>query len=234
MQKNLTDEKLDGLMRSLITDASPAPEEVEDIVRSPEIPWAIRREIGAREAAQKSPWPPANILRRWLMIGGTAIAAAGLIISFMFHSTVPNQKAELAADASRGSGPLTPEVKGPDSSTLPEPTVDRHASKPIQAVKANRVTAYKSYAAKTPAPVIRSQPRTLTAPERQEIKTDFIALNYARDPASGQIVRVKVPSSMMVSLGVVSTVEKPAQLVDAEVLVGDDGLTRAIRFIRSN
>jgi hypothetical protein len=65
-----------------------------------------------------------------------------------------------------------------------------------------------------------------------EIKTEFIALSYARDPESGQIVRVKVPSSMMVSLGLVVSVEKPSDLVDAEVLVGDDGLTRAIRFIR--
>jgi hypothetical protein len=65
-----------------------------------------------------------------------------------------------------------------------------------------------------------------------EVKTDFIALSYARDPDSGQIVRVRVPSSMMVSLGLVTSVKQPAELVDAEVLVGDDGLTRAIRFIR--
>ena len=64
-----------------------------------------------------------------------------------------------------------------------------------------------------------------------EIKTEFIALSYARNPESGQIVRVKVPSSMMVTLGLVATVEKPSALVDAEVIVGDDGLTRAIRFI---
>jgi hypothetical protein len=67
--------------------------------------------------------------------------------------------------------------------------------------------------------------------KKTEIKSDFIALSYARDAESGQIVRVKVPSSMMVTLGLVATVEKPSALVDAEVIVGDDGLTRAIRFI---
>jgi len=45
-------------------------------------------------------------------------------------------------------------------------------------------------------------------------------------------VRVKVPSSMMVSLGVATTVEKESELVSAEVVIGDDGLARAIRFIR--
>ena len=81
--------------------------------------------------------------------------------------------------------------------------------------------------------------RKRTSPARRrefetpnEIKSDFIALSYARNPESGQIVRVKVPSSMMVTLGLVSSVEKPANLVDAEVVVGDDGMTHAIRFIR--
>jgi len=78
----------------------------------------------------------------------------------------------------------------------------------------------------------RTQVARSTRQASTEVKSDFIALAYARDPESGQIIRVKVPSSMMVQLGVVSTVERPSELVDAEVLVGDDGLTRAIRFIR--
>ncbi len=64
------------------------------------------------------------------------------------------------------------------------------------------------------------------------VKSEFIALSYAGSAESGQVVRVKVPSSMMVSLGLVSSVNKTTDLVDAEVIVGDDGLTRAIRFIR--
>jgi hypothetical protein len=81
-----------------------------------------------------------------------------------------------------------------------------------------------------------SLPRTLVAKSSSstatEIKSEFIALAYARSPESGQLIRVKVPSSMMVSLGVVPTVNDPSKLIDAEVLVGDDGLTHAIRFIR--
>ena len=65
-----------------------------------------------------------------------------------------------------------------------------------------------------------------------DIKSEFIALSYARDPESGQIVRVKVPRSMMVTVGLLASVDKPSTLVDAEVLVGDDVLTRAFRFIR--
>jgi len=81
----------------------------------------------------------------------------------------------------------------------------------------------------------KTLPRTLVAAKiktREEVKTDFISLTYAQQPSSGQVLRVKVPSAMMVELGVVPTVEKPTSLVDAEVLVGDDGMTHAIRFIR--
>ena len=66
----------------------------------------------------------------------------------------------------------------------------------------------------------------------EETKTDFIALSYAANTESGQIVRVKVPSAMMVSLGVKANVENGSELVNAEVIIGDDGLARAIRFIR--
>ncbi|MBK9768379.1 MAG: hypothetical protein IPP63_15940 [Chloracidobacterium sp.] len=46
------------------------------------------------------------------------------------------------------------------------------------------------------------------------------------------MVRVRVPSEMMVTLGLVNSVEKPTSMVDAEVVIGDDGQTHAIRFIR--
>jgi spore germination protein GerM len=74
------------------------------------------------------------------------------------------------------------------------------------------------------------QTKKTTSP-KAEIATDFIALSYLPATESGQIVRVKVPRSMLVSLGVTTNVEKPSELVNAEVIVGDDGGTRAIRFL---
>ena len=71
-------------------------------------------------------------------------------------------------------------------------------------------------------------PKTTT----KETKSDFIALSYAANSESGQIVRVKVPRSMMVSLGVTTNVEKISELVTAEVIVGEDGSARAIRFVQ--
>ena len=73
---------------------------------------------------------------------------------------------------------------------------------------------------------IKSAAKTAT-----EAATEFIALSYLPASESGQIVRVKVPRSMMVSLGVTTKTEKNSELVNAEVVVGDDGAARAIRFL---
>jgi hypothetical protein len=70
------------------------------------------------------------------------------------------------------------------------------------------------------------------ATESKEVKTDFIALSYAPAPESGQILKVKVPRSMMVLLGVTDNTENASELVKAEILMGNDGLARAIRFIQ--
>src|SRR5258706_16009175 len=115
----------------------------------------------------------------------------------------------------------TPFIAKPDSVSVKEPGKRQK----LDAIRPKLQTAAKQTLAK---------PQTSTAAVKSkaaEIKTDFIALSYARGAESGQIVRVKVPSSMMVTLGLVATVEKPTSLVDAEVVIGDDGLTRAIRFI---
>ena len=68
----------------------------------------------------------------------------------------------------------------------------------------------------------------------EEVKTEFISLSYLPTPESGQVVRVKVPRAMMVSLGVSNNVSKNAEMVNAEVILGDDGTSRAIRFISTN
>lgn len=48
---------------------------------------------------------------------------------------------------------------------------------------------------------------------------------------SGQIVRVEVPLSALVALGMPVTVESINQSVQADLLLGQDGLARAIRFL---
>lgn len=68
-----------------------------------------------------------------------------------------------------------------------------------------------------------------------EIVTDFMPLTYgaALNPnEGGQLVRVELPRSALASLGLPVNVERSEERVKADVLLGHDGLARAIRFVR--
>jgi hypothetical protein len=68
-----------------------------------------------------------------------------------------------------------------------------------------------------------------------EIATDFIPLAQAAHfaPAEGgHVVRVEMPRSALVSFGLPVNFERAGGRVKADVLVGDDGIARAIRFVR--
>jgi len=68
-----------------------------------------------------------------------------------------------------------------------------------------------------------------------EIATDFLPMGDASDLASlesGQIVRVKLPRSSLASFGLPLNFERAGEPVKADVMLGEDGRPRAIRFIR--
>lgn len=73
-------------------------------------------------------------------------------------------------------------------------------------------------------------------PNEAESVTEFISL-VAGAPAAtplegGQLVRVQLPRSALASLGLPLNVERENESVRADVLLGNDGLARAIRFVR--
>jgi hypothetical protein len=76
----------------------------------------------------------------------------------------------------------------------------------------------------------------VAAPGAREVTTEFLPLLYGSVPATNvQVVRLAVPRSALASFGLA-----PLEALDrastgtvlADVLVGDDGLARAVRFVR--
>jgi len=77
--------------------------------------------------------------------------------------------------------------------------------------------------------------RGLTLPINQpkEIATDFIVLTYDGEVGSeAQLVRMELPRSAMASFGLPVNMDRADQRVKADVLLGADGLARAIRFVQ--
>jgi hypothetical protein len=91
-----------------------------------------------------------------------------------------------------------------------------------------------------PAPKVVRAPRTLTrkaaaASPRQahEVVTDFFPLmNPAPSFGRGQMLRVQLPAAAMRTVGLPVREEHLDDLVQADVLVGEEGMPRAIRFVR--
>lgn len=76
---------------------------------------------------------------------------------------------------------------------------------------------------------VRKRPRT-TAPEQDR----FVPVLYADDLASmesGQIVRVELPRSALAAFGIPIADDRPSARIRTDVLLGEDGTARAVRFV---
>ncbi len=70
--------------------------------------------------------------------------------------------------------------------------------------------------------------------EANETTTDYIPLTYVAEATameSGQVVRVMMSRSSLLALGLPVNLERDDEKIKADLVVGDDGLARAIRFV---
>lgn len=104
---------------------------------------------------------------------------------------------------------------------------------PIKKNKVNNVR--RSYAAKSP-------PRKLNvpsneSPKNEEVTSDFIALTYIGETSAGNnrmIVRVNVPRATLIAMGLPLNAAQTEGYVKADLVVGDDGVARAIRLVQDS
>jgi hypothetical protein len=225
--KNLSEDKLDNLIAMLAATSSADEQTVQDIADSPQLWWAIQRNITTQSETAKTPWPPSNIFFRWLAVGVPSFAA--LLLATVYFAgvltvgdkvaepSIAEKKIQNAVAENLPSGVPVNEIAAIGKvETATSPTEPRRSTRLVGKQKTARV----------------GKPKDVPRLGGEEIKSEFIALSYSANPDSGHLVRVRVPSSMMVNLGLVDSVDRPLRLVDAEVVVGDDGQTHAIRFIR--
>jgi len=79
---------------------------------------------------------------------------------------------------------------------------------------------------------VRKRPNTKTAALPREIMTDFIPMTYDPHPIErGRVVRVRLPRTALAAFGLPVNEQQAEQPIRADVVLGEDGLARAIRFI---
>lgn len=226
----LADEKLDKVMSMLAAETALDEASVNDIASSPQLWWSVQRNIAAAQDTVGAPWPPPkNWWRTLAFVGVPPLAGVLIVIGFFVFGSRVEQPTMVVQtiEQSSTSSPVAVD---------PKDNIDGKATEILNSnVRATeRGVRPRALVSKSPDGFRNlARPKKALSPS-EEIKSEFIALTYTGNPESGQLVRVKVPSSMMVNLGLVDSVEKPTRLVDAEVVVGDDGQTHAIRFIRQS
>lgn len=239
MDRKISDEQLDRIAKDLLKDFALDDETLEEIAASPKLWWSVRNRIEAEKTRREKSWLAAF---SWQIpvFGALAIVICfGLTVLFLSSNNNVDQpiakenpiqnpaeeKAETPQDLAIGS-PNDNSNLSQKSNPVPEKVSVKNAAPKAKLAARNQM---RETSAKQPA---RSSKKPGLRNTTEEIKTDFIALSYGSTTESGQIVKVKVPRSLMASLGVATNIEKNTELVNAEVIVGDDGLARAIRFVQ--
>lgn len=225
--QNISEEKLDRFVKTVLQSTVLTDEEVKEIADSPHLRRRLQSRIAEEKARREKRW---GFGWRWQW--ATAVTLAVLFSTgaafWYFNSAtaeiVAIRNEKFAAVLKEETKPL--DMKSEIASSVPSPIVE------------HRVAVLKTEKTVSETKSVRTQPRARSLAkmktarrQKTEIATEFIALSYLPTTESGQVVRVKVPRSLMVSLGVTTKVERAAELVSAEVVVGDDGAARAIRFL---
>lgn len=236
--QHFSDEELDRLARAVLQSHTLTAEEVDEIAASPRLRWQVQSRLAAEKSRRKS-WQ--SLVWHWRTVMGAMLIVFGAMTTMWLLSASPT---EIAAVPKLTNNEILEEkvvsLKGQSESP-------KSISKPSEPEKANRSAARQNNSIlKAKKVLLKSVPpqpafHPETAARRiiksksvqtaqTEFVTEYIALSYSTAAESGQVVRVKVPRSMLVSLGVLANVERGKELINAEVVVGDDGAARAIRF----
>jgi hypothetical protein len=199
---------------------------------------AVPAKIEPPNLAQFNP-PQAGAGKRW---SGWQIAAAAAILILLTGVTI----ALLKGGSPINSGPVTPSQaedkpspdapktalnqESPDAPLTPEKeAVKENTGKSIGGIQLAENRKTRKAKASGGAGL-----QTASQLAQNEVVTDYIPLTYLNDSTafdSGLVVRVQVPRATLISMGLPMNVENSSELVKADVVVGDDGVARAIRFV---
>lgn len=156
---------------------------------------------------------------RWVMTI-TALALFAFVGWYWLRSSPAEPR--MARHQKEAAAPATP---------TPQPIVENSASEEARALPSPiaKTKSVTKQASRKPHREVPAQNM-----EETEIATDYIPLTYVAngEERSGEVVRVEMPRSAMLAMGLPVNAESSGELVKADVIVGDDGLALAIRFVR--
>jgi len=200
--------------------------QLENEFEGVEAPERVREGL-SRALRLQAPLVARSRRPRWIGYGAIAASLAVVIGGFTMRWW-PEHSIEKAGEGSSvlaGAGTKTPEAPPLSAIEIRE--------KSTPAPKPRRVK--KSRPAEQAVPQPEASPKTGFDYGREEIATEFLPLSHGNPlglQEGGQIIRVEVPRSTLVSFGLPVNLDRVGQRVKADLLLGVDGSAQAIRFVQ--
>ena len=226
-KRNLHKRELDSIGRKLIERGNLRSIDINKIVSNPDLFSLVNARIAADVKTQTS--KASSVWDVLLFIRRNAIAFAGvavmLIAAIAGVSLLRSEKDLDAANVVQVPAAM-PDAARPH---LPPQVVGRNQSQGRASDRDFQIE--KAVVRQT----VRSVGRKPQKHSSIEPIADFYAISYAGDPdetGGGRIIRVDMSRSSLFALGVNVSLENDADVVKADLLVGSDGVARAIRVVK--
>jgi hypothetical protein len=201
-------------------------------------PTRVKENLVAAFAAQRqatqTPGKVVHISRQrnpgwWAMASAAAVAAAAVIV---FAVILPFWKSAPAPNSQAPHVALkAPPISVPASSPSPNENPGR-VSIAVSRNKDRGASRKQRLSRETNRRPINAGPSETVA---RNTSNEFLPLTYLASATAidtGTIVRVQLSKSALVRLGLPMNLESSSESVRAEVVIGDDGVARAIRLVQ--
>jgi hypothetical protein len=212
-------------------DEKSAPSATESLLVAAFRQKAARGTDGSRQVRQRRV--------RWALAAAAmillALGAFGLAVRLGIQRPPTNQESMVdersalsAAAPGKAGGTLTGEREKQAAGQELRPAV-------VRAKKKRYPNASRHASARPRANQILIRDEITLYADDADIVTDFIPLTYGdnlKQIEKGELIRVRMPRTALLKFGLPMNVESAGIPVKADLLVGDDGLAHAIRFVR--
>lgn len=245
-KKRKIDQRLERVSEELLRAVAVSEREVAATADSDDLYDALRLRIAQRERREgrgpavdkRSPFAAGLGLTvgmrssfRWTLTAAAILLCAALATLLWLPRHAEQGHAEQASQqVDQRTNEIAPsQAKEPSTvaASTGEPIPNQSTSQRTE----DRVTAGTSANGQLRRASLRRRSRTDSA----EVATDFFPLTYVAEsgaPESGHVVRVKISRTAMIAFGLPMNAERAGESITADVVIGDDGLARAIRFIQ--
>ena len=227
MQKRkLTDKELDVIGKRLFAASRLTDAEIDRIASAPDLFESVLARIGRVEFGSDSrPGRRAFFTRLAAGSSFAALMICGVLAFFLQQDQPGHVVTDNSVERPDVARALTPQVRYVKGFT--------QARAAFLDENVTPVTPKIEHAVQRE--IRRPQPRVQHANFTQPRENDFVAVTYVGEGAEstrgGRVVRVDVPRSTLFAMGFDVSLENDSPTIKADLLIGPDGVTRAVRLV---